>query len=68
MVSKDHMVKGSCDFITILSRLVAIGIVVVKIQCFLEVEEKDFNCSRFSPSLLCISKGYDLKAHDISYW
>ena len=35
---------------------------------FLVAEEENCRCSRFNPSLLFISKGRGLKAHDISYY
>ena len=34
---------------------------------FLFAEEENSRCSRFNPPLLFISKGYELKAHDISF-
>ena len=35
---------------------------------FLVAEEENSRCSRFNAPSLFISKGYGLKAHDISYY
>ena len=66
LISQDHVIKGSCNFMVASPRLVAIGIWIV--EMFLDAGEENFRCSRFHSPLMFISEGHELKVHEISYY
>ena len=69
MISQDHVIKGSCDFmggsLHTLSSLLVIDFAVV--EMFLVAEEEGSRWSLFNPLKLFIYEGHDLKVHNISY-
>ena len=75
VISKNHLIKVSCDFMGGSASWLMLSHHPAKFgghrlcgsgdKMFLVAEKEDCRCFHFNPPLLYISKGYDLKAHGI---
>ena len=75
VISKNHLIKVSCDFMDGSASRLMLSHHPAKFgghrhcgsgdKMFLVAEVEDCRCFHFHPPLTYISKGYDLKAHGI---